>query len=136
MTNRNYMEKLLALCTEAQKELFGRMYPNCIPDNSQLKTAINQIENTLKNLNCSEAELIQVKENHKKELEEYAVEKNVDTDKLNELNKELTEANRRIQNLSNPVSTQGADIQERLDFLEALEACGVIEYLEDAKISG
>ena len=43
---RERMEELLTLCTEAQQNLFERMYPNDVPD-EKLDWALSQIERTL-----------------------------------------------------------------------------------------
>lgn len=46
--NKEYLKKILALCTEEQLELYGRMYPNG-PKNIEI--AISQVERTLEKSN-------------------------------------------------------------------------------------
>lgn len=73
--NKEYLEKLLALCTEEQLALYKRMYPNG-PTN--LVIAIDQVERTLKK---SDQDWQDLKATNKsleakiKELEETIVEK-------------------------------------------------------------
>jgi len=45
-TAREEMDRLLSQCTEAQQNLFSRMYPNGVPD-SRVDQALSQIERTL-----------------------------------------------------------------------------------------
>lgn len=124
MTKQDYLNNLLNLCTESQKDLFNRMYPNGV-SNKQLSHAIYQVENTLRELNTKK-EIVQ---NKNKDL----------TDTINSLEEEIKTLKRKlyyseleykesidlIDRLKNPISIKNNEVQERLIRLQLLEAGGV-----------
>ena len=124
MTERDYMNRLLNLCTERQKAFFDRIYPEG-PKNNQLKTAISQIERTLSNLDEQKEEISSMK----KEAAELAEKENKIKAEyrktITQLEGELKDAKAQIDRLSNPINLENAEVQERLDLLSALEAGGV-----------
>ena len=124
MNNTDYLEKLLWLCTDDQKNLFDRMYPNW-PSSKQMKRAIVQVESTLKNLNQTKEDLNYVKRQADDEItikiNEIAV---LNSEKV-KLQNELSEANALAERLSNPIDVSNNYVQEKLNLLEALEAGGV-----------
>jgi peptidoglycan hydrolase CwlO-like protein len=124
MTQYEYMNNLLALCTDSQKELFNRMYPDG-PDKKQVRWAIVQLENTLKNLDLSKEELRNVKNDLEKTLSSTYTEMRKLELEIKSLKSELHEANSRINQLENPINTENTDVQDRLCKLDALEAGGV-----------
>jgi len=124
MNKRKYMDKLLLLCTEKQKNIYNKMYPDG-PSSSQLKLAINQIENTLRNLNFSEEKFKQTKKEYENSIDIINKEVLNLNNKLIELNKELKKKEKEIEMLSNPISIKNKEIQERLNLLNALEIAGV-----------
>lgn len=117
MNKREYQEKLLSLCTDKQKNLFGRMYPNG-PSIKQLGTAINQIERTLSDLNATNEELVLERKVLALLKESSATENRkllIDIKKLTE------EANRKELE---PQELTDED-QEDLQMFHALKAAGV-----------
>ena len=124
MNKQDYLNKILALCTEKQTELFNRMYPDGV-SSKQISHATFQIENTLKNLNESNEELNRVI----KESDEHKLISNGKVnDLINNINlieKELVDANSHIMRLENPINIENNEVQERLNLLDALEAAGV-----------
>ena len=124
MNQKDYMGKLLALCTEKQKDLFGRMYPTG-PTSKQLNWAVTQLENTLKNLNVDKEQLRDEKKAHADDVESLNKSIRDLEKKLSIAVADLADAERRIERLSNSDAVNSADIQERLALLDALEAGGV-----------
>jgi len=55
MSDKQYLESILSLCTPKQRKLFERMYPYGVKD-EQTKQAITQVENTINALNCKNEE--------------------------------------------------------------------------------
>jgi len=124
MNKTDYMNSLLALCTDRQKDIFNRMYP-AGPSIKQINWAIKQLENTLSNLNSKEEEF--------KELQRVLTDH---TTKSAEIIKELTSKlaisehenkvyEKRIERLTSQINIDNANVQERLALLDALEAGGV-----------
>ena len=134
MSNKDYLECLLLLCTEKQKVLFNRMYPDGINTNSKKSWAIRQLENTLKNLNSSKEELRESKEENEKISIQAINDINLVKQELVQTKKELEESRSEASKLSNPINTNNLDIQNRLELLDALEAGGVDnwEFYEDS----
>ena len=124
MNQKDYMGKLLDLCTEKQKNLFGRMYPTG-PTAKQLNWAVTQLENTLKNLNVDKEQLRDEKKAHADDVESLNKSIRDLEKKLSIAVADLADAERRIERLSNSDAVNSADIQERLALLDALEAGGV-----------
>ena len=124
MSNKNYLDSLLSLCTDRQKNLFSRIYPDG-PKPTQIKHAIFQVENTLKNLNADDEAAKAVKKEAKETVAELSL--NLSTTKINLKNTEdeLKEAHAVIERLKNPINVENNAIQERLALLDALEAGGV-----------
>jgi len=124
MNQKDYMGKLLTLCTEKQRAFFNRIYPDG-PSSKQLNTAVLQLENTLKNLNADKEQLRDEKKAHVEDVDALNVTIRRLEKELSNTFTELREAESRIQMLSSPEATKSADIQERLALLDALEAEGV-----------
>ena len=124
MTQNDYLNKLLGLCTDNQKNLFNRMYPDG-PSPKRLKWAITQVENTLKNLNSSKEELKYLKKEHEEKIAELTGLHSDALRKIGRLEGELKGLQELNERLSNPVSIKNSDVQERLILLDALEAGGV-----------
>ena len=124
MNKRDYMNNILALCADTQKELYGRMYPDG-PTNKQLDHAIWQIENTLKDSNDKRV----VAQKKLKLLEENQEEIKKELGKVNQKNDTLEKENkglyREIEALSSNENIEKAKVIEDLNLLEALRAAGV-----------
>lgn len=123
-TKIEYLSNLLALCTEKQKNLFCRMYPNG-PNKYQLSRAISQVENTLKDLNTLKSDLVSIKTAAKDKYIGLEAEFNHLQRILESTKNALNEANNSIEKLITPINTENKAIQERLELLDALEAGGV-----------
>ncbi len=124
MNKKDYINKLLALCTKSQLNVFNRMYPDG-PAKNQITHATMQLENTLYDLNTSNEELRRKKQetvNDTKKLNDeiQALHSEVDNTKI-----ELQDAHNLIQRLETPINVDNNNIQERLLLLNALEAGGV-----------
>lgn len=124
MNKREYLDKLLSLCTSNQLDIFGRMYPFSVGD-CQLDWAITQVENTLHKLNDKSEEfdnlrrtVVTLKLQHKKELERQ-------DNTITMLRGEVIILELVAQRLKNPISVENNEVQERLLKLDALEAGGV-----------
>ena len=122
---RDYMNSLLALCSDAQQEIFKKMYPTK-PTPKQLNHAITQLENTLKRENL-EIETLKRQFRESKELV-TSLEENIKS--LESENRKLKKENGRLEKeierlSSDPVAVDNADIQKDLALLAALEAGGV-----------
>ena len=124
MNKRDYVNKLLALCTEGQKNIFNRMYPEGV-NIKQLDWATTQLENTLKDLNEQKSEMRELKKQHETEVSELTNKTIEANKKLSSLEEDLIEADLMIERLKNPINTENAKIQEDLDFLSALQSAGV-----------
>ena len=124
MNKRDYLEKLLSLCTEKQANLFSRMYPDG-PNIKQLSWAITQLENTLKDLNYTREALNGVKKAAKSSADVFSQELKRTERKLVDTEQELKEANCLIDRLKNPINTENNEVQEKLELLEALQQGGV-----------
>ena len=133
MNKKDYLHNLLALCTDKQKKVFTRMYPDG-PKNNQVSHAIRQVENTLKNLNATNENLKTAKE----EGAENAAKLQADIRSL-EIKLHTSELQRKAADnlanrLKNPIATENNSVQERLNLLDALVAGGVDnwEWYEEA----
>ena len=124
MNQKDYMGKLLDLCTDWQRAFFSRMYPTG-PTAKQLNWAVTQLENTLKNLNVDKEQLRDEKKAHADDVELLNKSIRDLEKKLSTVTAKLADAERRIERLSNSGSVNSAEIQERLALLDALEAGGV-----------
>ena len=101
MNKREYLNSLLALCTDRQISVYNRMYPHG-PKPSRISHAISQVESTLKNLNESDGEFRDAKkefEERKGDLEStlWNLEK-----ELYHTKKELKDAKACIDKLNRP----------------------------------
>ena len=135
MNKRNYLNKILELCTEKQRDLFSRMYPTGV-EGGDIAHATLQLENTLKRHTATDEELSSIK----RELE--AIETKTSLEVLNtakllaDSQNSLQEAYNLIERLKNPINIENNDVQERLALLDALEAGGVDNWVfYDASIS-
>lgn len=122
---RKYLvDHLLKLTTDGQRTMFNRIYPDGVPSGNY-DHAIYQIENTLRSLN----EKNEKKQDKIKELEktigDLKFQIKVLTSHNMDLKTELNETNRKVKQLSSTESVNTADILERLEWLDALEAAGV-----------
>ena len=124
MNKKEYLDSLLDLCTERQKDLFCRMYPEG-PKTDQIKMAISQVENTLKNLNATNEDLNTVKKESDAFVDKLTIKINEVEAHLENTESELKEAYAKIERLENPINIENNKIQERLALLDALEAGGV-----------
>ena len=124
MNKKEYLNNLLTLCTEKQCNFFSRIYPNG-PKPNQIKHAISQTENTLRNLNATNEDLKRVKKEAKESIDEFTIKNNIINQNLKNTENELKEAYALIERLKTPISVNNNDIQEQLDLLSALEAGGV-----------
>ena len=122
--SKKYLDKILLLCTPPQRDMFARMYPEG-PTPSQIKTAVRQVENTLLGLNSR----VECLRNVKEEFDVYKTETTKllkeSVDVLKQYRDDLIEAEKEIYQLSNPIALNNAEIQQRLDKLDALEMAGV-----------
>lgn len=125
INDQAYKDRLLALCTPSQKDLFARMYPTGVT-NDQLAHAIKQIENTLCSLNCKNEEFNDLKISHHNDvvrLESAHAEVVVELRNAQKHITSLEAVNDRLS--SNPDAVENNKTQERLLKLDALEAGGV-----------
>jgi septal ring factor EnvC (AmiA/AmiB activator) len=137
MNNNQYIYKILSLCTDEQKSLFSRMYPDG-PNKAQVSWAIKQIETTLRDSN----ERAKKAQNNLKlsELELFEIKGKLST--LTKENKDMrdliSELQCKIKNLSTPERTNRAEIEEKLDKLHKLECGGVDnwEFYDEAMTQG
>lgn len=122
MDKNDYLQKLLLLCNEKQMDMWNKMYPNGPKD---IDWAIKQVEGGLQALavRCSELDNVLVDFNN------YKCESQ---DTINSLKKQsydleqtLASARSEIKMLDNPIALQNAEVQKRLEKLDALEAGGV-----------
>ena len=113
MNKSEYMTELLALCSEKQKEIFNRMYPNG-PAQKQVKIAIWQISNTLRSGNKDtenlKTEIKRLKENVEHN-EKIALDYKA---RITELEQQVRALESEALMLKNPVNTENADIKKRL----------------------
>lgn len=124
MNKNDYLEKILSLCTQKQKDFFSKIYPDGI-DKKQINMAIFKVENTLRRSN-SEVKNLKISIQKLKE-------KNEDLSKtikrqeiiITRLENELYEAHKQIKRLENPINIKNSKVQERLELLDALERGGV-----------
>jgi hypothetical protein len=133
MNNNQYMKKILALCTEEQKDIFNKMYGDG-PTTKQIEWATKQIEKTLLDTN-RRAQIAQNKlEESKLELFEIKGKFNILQRNNDDMTVNLKEAQYYIKLLSTHENKQRADIEKRLEKLDKLEAAGVDnwEWYEDA----
>lgn len=124
LNSRHRLLEMLNICTAAQLEVYGKMYPNG-PSDDQIQWAIQQIERTILKGNVDQERLKDINslfEAYKKEAEDKHDLLHLE---IKRLSNELVEAEDRINKLSNPINVQSADVQERLDWLQALEDAGV-----------
>ena len=124
MNKTQYMESLIELCTEKQKDFFLRIYPDG-PNPSQVKRATQQIEATLKQDNLKIEQLKGELKAHQTSAEEAHL-------KLKSVSKELVDCKSDkedlqlvIDRISNPIDIENSEVQSRLSLLNALEAGGV-----------
>lgn len=109
MTERDYLENLLRLCTISQVELFERMYSER-PIGAALVRAVTQVENTLYDLNSA-------------------------NESLRYKNKTLKDDLKVVTETLATTRKNSQDDSERLRFLDALEGAGVDNWkgYEDAQ---
>ena len=124
MNKQDYLDSLLNLCSDKNRAIFQRMYPDG-PTKSQMARAIDQVERTLRSANnkyeddnSEKKDLKEANEEMKKEIKKLEREKSEDE-------REISDLNARMSKLENPVNMDNAKDQERLQFLCALEAAGV-----------
>ena len=143
MNKRDYLNDLMELCTDKQRDLLSRMYPDGVKKN-QLDQAINQIKRTLKKANQFMEDTKQTEKETQINLDALTKEHNDEIKNLNyqieELEQELKYAEQFINDVRNPIDIKNAHVQKRLRLLDALEAGGVdnwewyeesIKHLED-----
>jgi len=124
---KDTMELLLSLCTDSQKDLFEKIYPNG-PTDKQLDHAIFQCSNTLKHANDEIAQLESAKLKTETELNTAIAERDKYMSQLNNTNKEIQILEKQLEarnNLMSDVEKSSVYTQERLARLDALEAAGV-----------
>ena len=152
MNKKEYMLDLLTLCTSPQRDLFERMYPDGVTKDG-LDWAISQIKRTILNQNTNADRLkgvdkeLLIERAKLKLIESSLAFKNPNLEEdytivLEEnenLKKEIKVLDNRIFMLSNPISIENVEVQERLDILSALEAGGVdnwVGYSESLEQAG
>jgi len=128
MTKREYLNNLLQLMTEEQLNLFARMYPND-PTDKQVAHAITQCETTLKGLNAKVQRLSNVDKEFKAFKDQSKIYDQMCSNKIDELKYEMNKISVLAEQLSNPIATDNAEIQDRLAKLDALEAGGVDNWM-------
>lgn len=119
-----YLEKILKLCTPEQLDFYNRLYPNG-PTKAQQARAIQQVEQTIINLNRDVQQLRNIKTEFELFKLDATLEVNVWENKLNQANARITELERDnniLKSATNPIIA--ADMA-RLDKLYRLEAAGV-----------
>lgn len=124
MNLKLYLERILALCTDKQRNLYDRMYPDGATG-TQIKRAIQQVETTLKSRDGTIEILREDKKNLNVAIHGWIISKNVAEKESQRLEIELIEAEELIKRLQNPINIENNDVQEKLDRLDALEAAGV-----------
>ena len=131
--DKDYLSKLLSLCTDKQKDRFSKMYPNG-PIPKQITRAIQQIENTLSDLNIYNEENIELKKYYNEITNNLCEVISNQESSINKLEHDLHNANISILLLKTPINLNNKDISYRLSKLEALEAAGVDnwEWYEEA----
>ena len=124
---RKYLENLVALCTEAQKERFRLMYPEGV-SGKQLNHAIWQVENTLRDLDSQVEKLKREKKEQEEALKEAEKSLKVAEQEAKASDRKLRAA------LEERPSYDDDEVQKRLRILDALEAAGVDnwEWYDDA----
>ena len=105
MNDKQYLDKLIELCTPDQLELFDRMYPNGVPANS-IPMATLQVENTLKKANINTEALKYVKFEVKSLDDEYSIKINSMKQEIIDLKNELNNSKNLVKRLSNPISIE------------------------------
>lgn len=125
MNKREYIDRLLALCPESYNDMFNRMYPDG-PKPKQVKWATTQVENSVKGLSRVVERNTESSAKSARLLMEHEV---TIANLASELKASKTEANQlriEVENLStDPDAVATADVQARLNLLEALENGGV-----------
>ena len=101
MNKREYLNKLLQLCDDKQRNVFERMYGEG-PSPKQLGWAITQVENTIKMTNDVWGELRDAQKQWKGERSELLEKLKTAEDKLRECEQELREEQHHVERLSNP----------------------------------
>lgn len=124
MNKRQYLYKIIELCTPDQLELFDRMYPNGVSSNDMLN-ATSQVENTLKKANVNTEALKYVKMEVKSLDDEHSNKIGKLKQEIETLKSELAGSVKLVKRLSNPISIENNNVQEQLNKLYALEAGGV-----------
>jgi len=124
MNKREYLDNLLALLTDFQRDIFNKMYPSGV-NIKQLSWAITQAENTLKNLNEQKVEMRELERLHESEINDLASRLSEKNKKLSTAEEDLLEVSLLVERLRNPISMENNKIQEDIRLLDALRAAGV-----------
>jgi len=124
--NRAYLNRLVLMLTPAQKDMCDGMYfyPGGVKVGS-VDNAILQIENTLTKQNIDTEKLTNEYKILKEEIKQGKSALSSAESKNKKLENELKFANDMISRLENPINIENAEIQERLEYLDRLEAAGV-----------
>jgi len=124
MTKREYLNAILELCTDRQKEMFQRLYPDGV-NIKQLSRATQQVEATLRDTDHKlEGSRMQNKalEAENEQLQKDARKAGT---RISQLEKELLRAEHHIARLQGPEADENAETIRKLAFLDALEGAGV-----------
>ena len=128
MTTRNYLDKILSMCTPKEIAFFNQIFPGEVPA-KDLSKAIALVERTISG-SAKKRETIR-EELSVLENKYGALKNNLHTTvpKLKRRISELEDHNRELLVLSerytNPITLDNVKVQERLAILDALEAGGV-----------
>jgi hypothetical protein len=123
--SKKILEQMLQICTPKQLDFFNKIYPEG-PKPNQIKWAIQQIVNTIRDVNIDVDKLKDIK----KEFDDFkklsADNESTHIREINSLARDLAIANSEIERLSaDKVNVDNAEIIKRLDMLDALESGGV-----------
>jgi hypothetical protein len=125
MNKREYIERLLALCPESYNDIFNRMYPDGL-ESKQIKWATTQVENSVKGLSRSVERNTEATEHYSQQLMDNEKLLSEYVSKIASLAADLKMSERKVEHLlTDPEAVATAEVQERLDLLEALENGGV-----------
>lgn len=122
--DRDYMEKLKSLLTEGQLSVFNKIYPEGMKD-SQIEHAIRQLETTLRGLNDKNTEYNALFKSSAEANASHIKEVKLLHGEITALRNDLNQAERKMEQLKNPINTENMEVQQDLDLLEALRAAGV-----------
>lgn len=123
--SKKILDQLLQICTPKQLDFFNKIYPEG-PKPTQIKWAIQQIVNTIREVNIQVDSLKDIKQEFEDFKKLATDNENIKAKEILSLTRDLAIANKEIERLSaDKVNVDNAEIIKRLDMLDALENGGV-----------